>query len=67
MGGQGKITMAEYIVCFIFWIVFVFFLYAFGNVLIKEEEAQSVKLMAGYLGYSFFCSSGRYNNTVSKF
>ena len=50
--------MVEYIVCFIFWSVFVFFLYAFGNVLIKEEEAQSVKLMAGYLGYSFFVAVG---------
>lgn len=50
--------MVDYIVCFIFWSIFIFFLYAFGNVLIKEEEAQSVKLMAGYLGYSFFVAVG---------
>lgn len=50
--------MTDYIVCFIFWCVFVFFLYAFGNVLVVGKTAQSVKLIAGYLGYSFLVAVG---------
>ena len=45
--------MWDYTICATFWVVFIFGIYAFGNVLICDKEEQSVKFIAGYLGYSF--------------
>lgn len=50
--------MWDYTFCTIFWIVFIFGIYAMGNVLIPEKEAQSVKFVAGYLVYSFWVAIG---------
>lgn len=50
--------MWDYIICAIFWVVFIFGIYAFGNVLIPSKEEQSVKFVAGYLVYSFFVAIG---------
>lgn len=50
--------MWDYIICTLFWMVFIIGIYAVGNVIIPNKEAQSVKFIAGYLVYSFFVAIG---------
>lgn len=50
--------MWDYVACTAFWVVFTLMIYALGNVLIRNEEGQAVKFVAGYLSYSFFVAIG---------
>lgn len=50
--------MWGYLANIIFWVIFVFMLYAFGNAMRPCNEGQSVKFIAGYMGYSFFVAIG---------
>ncbi|MGF0101174.1 DUF6077 domain-containing protein [Bariatricus sp. SGI.019] len=50
--------MLEYFVCTLFMCAFILVLYAFGNILIKNDESQAVKFIVGYLVYSFFVAVG---------
>ena len=56
--------MWDYIICAIFWVVFIFGIYAFGNVLIPSKEEQSVKFVAGYLVYIFCCNWRHFSSTL---
>lgn len=45
--------MWDYATSIVFYALFIWMLYALGNVIIKTERDQTVKCVAGYLAYSF--------------
>lgn len=50
--------MWNYLGNLLFWCMFIFIIYAFGNSLRPQKEGQAVKFVAGYLGYSFLVAIG---------
>lgn len=50
--------MREYIICFIFWLLFTIVLHGIGKPLCGERKGSSYYFVAGYLVYSFAVAAG---------
>lgn len=50
--------MKEYLICLMFWMIFVVVLYALGTAIVKTYESMSCNFLVGYLAYSFLVAIG---------